>query len=320
MTAIGIDMSKNTFHAALDETTVIVFKNSNEGMAIFFSTLRLRDIEKDDATIGVEATGAYHLLLCTHAKRSGWRIVVINPLETYHVIKAQSLRRLKTDRKDALAIRKMVAMGYGYPFADTDETLALKALVVEREGLVAMRREVKTRMEAHGVKQLAVSVPLHDSFSGVLAVLRKEIHGIEKLFAVYEPTTQALLRSIPGVGIFTAAALVAYVGDINRFSSPEKLVAYIGLDCRVHESGTSIKGRGFITKRGNAYLRHVLFNAAFIARQKNPELKNYFLTKTKEGKHYFSALCAVERKLIHLIYAVWKRGTPFEVRISTADA
>jgi transposase len=320
MTAIGIDMSKLTFHAAFDESTVQIFKNTEEGIAIFFRALHAKNIEKGDATIGVEATGAYHLLLCARAKKSGWRIVVINPLETYHVIKAQSLRRLKTDRKDALAIRKMVTAGYGYPFAETDETLALKALVVEREGLVAMRREVKTRMEAHAAKQLAISVPLHDSFSGVLATLRKEIHGIEKLFAIYEPTTQALLRSIPGVGIFTAAALVAYVGDINRFPSPEKLVAYIGLDCRVRESGTSIKGKGFITKRGNAYLRHVLFNAAFIARQKNPDLKHYFLAKTKEGKHYFSALCAVERKLVHLVYAVWKRGTPFETRISTAEA
>jgi hypothetical protein len=46
----------------------------------------------------------------------------------------------------------------------------------------------------------------------------------------------------------------------------------------------------------------------------------YFLWGLVHGKHYFSALCAVERKLIHLIYGVWKRGTPFELRQSTADA
>jgi len=74
---------------------------------------------------------------------------------------------------------------------------------------------------------------------------------------------------IPGIGALSAAALAAYVGDINRFSSPEKLVAYVGayvgIDCRVHESGASIHGKGYITKRGNTYLRHILFNAAFIA-------------------------------------------------------
>jgi transposase len=318
MNAIGIDMSKRTFHAALDVSTVSVFPNSGAGIAFLFETLLSRGMLPDDATIGVEATGAYHLLLCATARKAGWRIVVINPLETYHVIRAQSLRKVKTDRKDALAIRKMVLLGHGYPFTDTDDVLALKALVVERQGLVAMRRETKTRMEAHAAKQGALSVPMHDSFSGVLKALRHEIGTIEKKFSLYEPDAQALLRSIPGIGVTVAAALVAFIGDINRFPSAEKLVAYIGLDCRVHESGTSIKGKGYISKRGNGYLRHVLFAAAFIARQKNPDLKAYFKKKTAEGKHYFNALCAVERKLIHLIYAVWTRGRPFERRESTA--
>jgi transposase len=304
MIAIGIDMSKLSFHAALDAETVRVFPNTSLGIASFFETLLSRGFLPDATTLGVEATGAYHLLLCATARKAGWRIVVINPLETYHVIRARSLRKVKTDRKDALAIREMVALGHGYPFIDTDEVLALKALVADREGLVAMRRETKTRMEAHAAKQAALPVPMHDSFSSILKTLRREIGVIEKKFCLYEPDRQALLRSIPGVGVTTAAALVAHIGDINRFPAPEKLVAYIGLDARIHESGTSIKGKGYISKRGNGYLRHLLFNAAFIARQKNPELKDYFMKKTGEGRHYFSALCAVERKLIHLIYAV----------------
>ena len=105
--------------------------------------------------------------------------------------------------------------------------------------------------------------------------------------------------------------LVAYVGDIRRFPSAESLVAYIGLDCRVHQSGTSINGKGFISKRGNRHLRSVLYNAAFIARQTNPALKAYFDKKVAEGKHYTAALVAIERKLVHVIYAVWTRGTPF---------
>ena len=120
--------------------------------------------------------------------------------------------------------------------------------------------------------------------------------------------------TLPGIGFILAVVIATEIGDIGRFSSPEKLVAYIGLDCRVHESGTSIKGKGYMTKRGNRYLRHILFNAAFIAKRRNPILKKYFEKKVKEGKHYFSAVCAVERKLVHIIYAVWSRGTPFENR------
>lgn len=72
---------------------------------------------------------------------------------------------------------------------------------------------------------------------------------------------------------------------------------------------------GYLTKRGHAPLRKVLFNAAQVAKRHNPECKEFFEKKVKEGKHYFVALCAVERKLIHQVYAVWKRGTPYENRI-----
>jgi transposase len=105
MNAIGIDMSKNTFHAALDDREVRIFENSESGIESFFSFLTARHLAHDATTIGVEATGAYHLLLCVQARQSGWRIVVINPLETYHVTVAASLRKVKTDRKDALMIR-----------------------------------------------------------------------------------------------------------------------------------------------------------------------------------------------------------------------
>jgi transposase len=263
--------------------------------------------------IGTEATGVYHLLLCEKLRSAGWQIKVINPLITSRMFKSE-LRHAKTDRIDAVAIRKTLLTGAGYLYTDTPEILALKALVQEREVLCNMRAETKQRIHAHKIKAEASGIALHDSFSGTIKLLSYEIREIEKKMADYAIDTQKLLRSIPGVGKVTAASLVAYVGDINRFSSPEKLVAYIGLDCRVHESGTSIHGKGYITKRGSRYLRYILFNAAFIAKRRNPILKKYLEKKMSEGKHYFSALCAVERKLVHLIYAVWKRGTPFEVR------
>lgn len=310
---IGIDMSKDSFHAAFNDTEVQIFKNTDQGIRTFIETLRQRNCSTSDTIIGTEATGVYHLLLCEQLRKFGWNIKVINPLLTHRMI-ASTLRRVKTDRHDALAIRKTLLTGVGYTYTDTPDILALKTLVQEREALSRMRSETKQRMHAHKIRAKASGLKLHDSFSGAIKLLSYEIREIERKMSQYIPDTQKLLRSIPGIGALSAAALVAYVGDINRFQSPEKLVAYIGLDCRVHESGTSIHGKGYISKRGNKYLRYVLFNAAFIARQKNPVLKAYFEKKVKEGKHYYSALCAVERKLIHLIWAVWTRGTPFEKR------
>lgn len=313
MHTIGIDMSKVSFHAAFDDTSVKIFKNTNDGIGSFVETLIARGCTKDDTLIGTEATGVYHFLLCARLSEQGWNIKVINPLVAHQVIQA-TLRKVKTDKQDALAIRRVLLLGAGYPYTDTKETLAFKTLVSERETLVCMRAKLCQISHDHKTREEAASVPLHDSFGAVMDALTTEIGRIEKKFPYHASATQRLLRSIPGVGKVTAAALVAYVGDISRFSSPEKLVAFMGLDCRVHESGTSIRGKGYLTKRGNRYLRHVLFNAAFIAKRYNPELGRYFEKKVKEGKHFFSALCAVERKLVHIIFAVWKRGTPFEER------
>lgn len=309
MNIIGIDVSKDTFHAAFDDANVKIFKNTKYGIKEFITNIT--DIK--DTLIGCEATGVYHLLLCETLRSKGWNIRVINPLITHRMINT-SLRHLKTDRHDAFAIRKTLLTGAGYIYTDTPEVLALKTLVQEREALCKMRAETKQRIHAHEIRARAANIEFHDSFSGTIKLLTYEIKEIEKRFSEYVPNTQKLLRSIPGIGITSAAALVAYIGDIKRFSSAEKLTAYIGLDSRVHQSGTSIHGKGYISKRGNRYLRYILFNASFIARQKNTDLKLYFEKKKSEGMHYMKALCAVERKLVHLIFAVWSRGTPFEKR------
>jgi len=316
MQSIGIDMAKDTFHAAFDDRTVMKFENTPAGIEEFMTTLEDGDFPITQTRIGVEATGAYHLLFAVTLTENSWDVVVINPLESHRMI-TQGLRTVKTDRLDALKIRTMTGMGKGYLFTDTKDVLSLKALVVERQALVEMRKMTKQRMEVHRLKEAATGFAFYDSFTTVLEALSDEIKHIERSMRGYETETQKLLRSIPGVGSTTAAILVAFIGDINRFATPEKLVAYIGLDCRVYQSGTSVHGKGYISKRGNGYLRHILFNAAFVARRNNPDLKRYHEQKMREGKHYFSALCAVERKLVHLIYAVWKRGTPFVRRSQT---
>lgn len=313
MNAVGVDMSKDTFHACFDTDDIEIFENTKRGIDKFIRRLGSFGFGSSDTTIGVEATGAYHLLLAETLRKGSWNIVVINPLLTNRLNKT-SLRKVKTDRVDARSIRQAVVLGYGYRYADTPDILRLKTLVQERMGLKQMHAECLQRRHAHSYKERAIEVPIPDCFQSVEANLNREIKALERQMAAVLPDTQALLRSIPGIGALSAAALVAYVGDINRFSSPEKLTAYLGLDCRVHQSGTSINGKGYLTKRGNKYLRTTLFSAAFIAQRRNPELKAFFEKKLKEGKHHFVALCAVERKLVHLVYAVWKRGTPFEMR------
>ena len=305
MTAIGIDVSKDSFHAAFPDGRIVKYTNNEDGMAAFISDLPA------DAVCGVEATGIYHELLCAYLHRREYPVRVINPMLTAKIAESE-LRMVKHDRKDAWIVREAVLAGKGYPYLDTPEVTALKALVAERSALVDMRADLKRRRHVHAVREQAAGIPLHDSYACVHQALTDEIKELDARMSEYATATQQLLRSIPGIGTATAAQLIASVGDIGRFSSPKQLVAYIGVDPRVKESGISVKGGGAITKRGSSKLRTKLFQAAFIAYQCDPFFARYHRKKKKEGKHHHTILCALERKLIHRIFAVWSRGTPFE--------
>ena len=122
------------------------------------------------------------------------------------------------------------------------------------------------------------------------------------------------LTSIPGVGLTTGAALLAEIGDVQRFETPEKLVAYAGIDATVHQTGQFEARQMHMSKRGSPYLRHALWQAASMAIQHDPELRTYYDRKRQEGKAHGTALGAVCRKLIARIYIVLKENRPYQVR------
>lgn len=130
----------------------------------------------------------------------------------------------------------------------------------------------------------------------------------------FRKSEQKLLRTIPGVGPITAVSFISEVTNINRFDKSKKLIAYVGLDSRVHQSGTSIHGKGYISKRGNKILRTRLYNACSVAVLHENIFRDFFQKKRGEGKPYKVALCATMNKMAHVIYAVWKSGKPFEDR------
>jgi hypothetical protein len=129
---------------------------------------------------------------------------------------------------------------------------------------------------------------------------------------------ETLLMSIPGIGERIVVTLINEIDDIHRFPSPKSLVAYAGLDPRVRQSGTALKHNTHITKRGSVYLRRDIFIGAVIASRWDSEMKTYYEKKMSEGKRHREAMVALSRKLLNRVYAVWKRGTPYERRLTQA--
>jgi transposase len=158
-----------------------------------------------------------------------------------------------------------------------------------------------------------------------LAALCEEIVSLSTRIEEIERQLEALakqlpviarLRSVPGIGLLTATALYAFVGDISRFPSARHLASYLGLTPREYSSGLR-RRLGRISKRGDAYLRQLLIHGArailwHAKRMKQPDrLRSWALRLEKKIGHNKAAV-ALANKLARLAWAVWKSDRDFE--------
>lgn len=132
--------------------------------------------------------------------------------------------------------------------------------------------------------------------------------------------TIALLCSIPGISLITAATVLAEIGDFSAFSKPDKLVAFFGIDPSVKQSGQFEGTRNKMSKRGSRLLRRVLFTVALsnVRKKRNGKELNAvlyeFYHKKCINKAKMVALGAVMHKLVFIIFAVLRDKMPFELR------
>jgi transposase len=128
------------------------------------------------------------------------------------------------------------------------------------------------------------------------------------------------LMTVPGIGVLTATALIAFVGDVRRFRSGRDFAAYLGLTPREHSSGFS-RRLGSITKRGNTYLRMILIHGARSAlragkvSKQADDLRTWALAIERRSGHNVAAV-ALANKLARVCWRVWRDGRPFERRLA----
>jgi transposase len=150
-----------------------------------------------------------------------------------------------------------------------------------------------------------------------IALLLEQRARVEAQIAEYMTTLASPITSIPGIGAVTGATILAEIGDVQRFAQLEHLVAYAGIDASVHQSGQFTGSRNRMSKRGSPYLRHALWQSAFMAIQYDPELKAYYASRRAAGKAHGTVLGAICRKLLARIMVVLKQNRPYEVRASS---
>ena len=318
---LGIDISKAKFDVALLVGSKVkktrVFDNHLTGFKALSLWLIKHDITHLQACM--EATGSYGDALATYLYDQGFEVCVVNPAQIKSFSGAQ-LMRAKTDKADAKLIAQFCASMHPTAWMPPPSHVReLQALVQRLAALLQMARQEQNRFDT------AASV-IQPSIMTVLGTITAEIKAVEHMIRDHidhHPDLKAqstLLESIPGIGVATISRLLAFVGDVHRFSDAKALAAFVGLNPTVHQSGSSVRGKSRLSKKGNATIRKALYMPAIVARRYNPIIKEFAQRLKKAGKSNMLIIGAVMRKLLHIIYGVLKSGKPFDANYAVKNA
>jgi transposase len=291
-----------------------------------------RSLGKEDEVV-IEATGnamaVVHVLSPYVA-----RVIVANPLQ----VKAIAHAHVKTDKIDAGVLASLRAADFlpevWLPDLNTER---LRRLVARRNQVVRHRTRIKNEVHAILHAHLIPPCPHADLFGRLgriwltqqpmpedeRAAIERHLRELDRLSedlsvldtqiaqaGSEDPAVKRLL-TITGVNLIVAAGLVAAIGDVRRFTSPQKLVSYVGLNPRVRQSGLGLAQHGRISKRGRSHARAMLVEAAWAAAKAPGPLRAFFLRIRARRGHQIAAV-AVARKLAVLCWHLLTKGADYQ--------
>lgn len=314
---LGIDISKNSFDVALllldNKTKTKKFSNNINGFKLLEAWLKLHNANNLHACM--EATGIYGELLANFLYQSNISISIVNPTKIKG-FGTSMLTRTKTDKSDAKLIAHFCkAMSPPTWQPTSQDHKELQYLCRRLEDLQKILRQEYNHLEASS------SISVKKSINTVVKCLETQIEEIKQ--SIKEKINQdpelrnkkSLLETIPGIGEATIMQVLSFI-NVNDFKSVRQLCAFIGLNPKQRQSGTSVNGRSRISKVGNSSLRKTLYFPAISAKKYNPILKVFCELLKAAGKPPMVIICAVMRKLIHIIYGVLKSGKAFDVALA----
>jgi transposase len=121
-----------------------------------------------------------------------------------------------------------------------------------------------------------------------------------------------MICTIPGVGRLTAATVLAETNGFDLIRNKRQLTSYAGLDVREKQSGTSVKGKPRISKKGNRYLRKSMHMPSLAAIRHEPKFKAVFARLVSKHGIKMKATVAVQRRLLEMIYTIHKTNAPYK--------
>lgn len=329
--SIGIDVSKDELVCclgALDLNNDELYSKSRsfENTPCGFSEMRKwvdrKGYSCNENWYVMEATGVYYENLAYWLLERVQNVSVILPNKVNHYAKTLEVKT-KTDSVDARTLSKM-----GLERKMKKWSVPSK-MMREVRFLTRELRETKAKLVV-AKNQLHAKNHSHACSKSTLRRLKKQIRLLENQVIEIEAELRVLvmqdtrlsdkiekLESIPGVSFMTIICILGETNAFALFTSSKQLVSYAGLDIRHKQSGMKV-GKSKITKQGNSFIRAALYMPALCSSVHNPNMKAFYARINKNKPSKKIGITAVARKLLVLMYTLWKNDTEYIANFNVA--
>lgn len=332
--SLGIDISKNDFHVCLSVIDVNQqvkvkasrkFSNNENGFKELLSWLKTHRKEVNvPIAIVMEATGVYYEFCAMFLFKAGLQVSIVLPNKAKKYLQAIGLKT-KNDKIDAAGLARMGAEQCLELWQPIDGFFyTLRALTRHYQSLQELKTNIGNQLHADE----------HSIYSNkkVMKQLKKLITTIEKelletaeeidkqLYSNPEIAKKVrLITDIKGIGNITVATVLAETNGFALFSSIAQVVSYAGYDVVENQSGNH-QGKTRISKKGNSHIRRAMHMPAFnMIRLDVGNFKPFFERILGRHNQKMKAYVAVQKKLLVLIYTIWKKNEPFKTPGSEAQ-
>lgn len=287
-------------------------ENNVEGIASL-----ARRVRGNRCRVVLEATGIYYLDTALALVDAGAEVMVINPQHGHHFAKALGWHST-TDRISASMLAEFAQrMPFKAWTPPPRAWLEFRGIARQINRLTHQRAAAKNRLHAHEATLQTSSAVIEDERDGIDMLERriKRLTGAAMTLIGNDSELKRLHTQFTAATGIADASAIAISGELivlPRTLNSKQCGKHAGLDVLFKESGTSVRGKPRISKRGNAYLRSALYMPALVAAQHDPRVKAHQDALLKRGKKPLQARCAIMRKYLTGLWAVVRKDEPFD--------
>ncbi|QEK51349.1 IS110 family transposase [Pedobacter aquae] len=323
---LGIDVAQKELVVTLGRTledftselyAYKVFKNTDKGIIILLDWVSKQTDEGVKVLFVMEATGVYHQKLAYYLDEHGYELSIVLPNKISNYMRTLETKTI-TDKTCSEAIAQFgLERKLERWYRPKVSYKTLQQLTRERDQIVQERSSVKNQLHA----EESEAYPNKNSLNRIQARIaflnsqEKEIKLEIKELIVRDLELQnqiEKLTSISGVGELTAVIVLAETNGFELIRNKKQLTSYAGLDVKEKQSGTSIKGKPRISKKGNTSLRKALYLPALSAVKWDDRFKEMYVRIVSKNGIKMKGLVAIQRKLLEMMYTLFKNDTLYD--------